>query len=128
MTVNRALRELTHEGFLVRVQGLGTFVAEQEPPGDLLELRNIAERLVFLHPGELVKVSDLNISPQKEDGDIYDICNWKEAKKRFEKEFLKRKLLETGGDVKKVAKLINLDISNIYRKIKEYNLGDFLKK
>ena len=30
MTVNRALRELTAEGFLVRHQGLGTFVAEKK--------------------------------------------------------------------------------------------------
>ncbi|MDC6679410.1 GntR family transcriptional regulator, partial [Leclercia adecarboxylata] len=27
MTVHRALRELTSEGFLVRIQGVGTFVA-----------------------------------------------------------------------------------------------------
>jgi len=45
MTVNRALRELTQEGFLVRVQGLGTFVAERDPPGELLELRNIADEI-----------------------------------------------------------------------------------
>eukprot|EP01031_Cornospumella_fuschlensis_P045446 gene45446-55612_t len=28
MTVNRALRELTADGYLVRMQGVGTFVAE----------------------------------------------------------------------------------------------------
>ncbi|MCP5368777.1 MAG: GntR family transcriptional regulator, partial [Hyphomicrobiales bacterium] len=31
MTVNRALRELTAAGLLVRVQGTGTFVAERRP-------------------------------------------------------------------------------------------------
>lgn len=33
MTINRALRELTAEGLLVRMQGVGTFVAE--PKGSL---------------------------------------------------------------------------------------------
>lgn len=45
MTANRALRELTSEGLLVRVQGSGTFVAETRPPADLLELRNIADEI-----------------------------------------------------------------------------------
>lgn len=30
MTINRALRELTDEGLLVRLQGVGTFVAERK--------------------------------------------------------------------------------------------------
>jgi histidine ammonia-lyase len=32
MTIHRALRELTHEGRLIRIQGVGTFVAKPGPP------------------------------------------------------------------------------------------------
>lgn len=42
MTANRALKELTEEGYLVRVAGVGTFVADFKSRGHLLEVRNIA--------------------------------------------------------------------------------------
>jgi len=45
MTVNRALRELTAEGKLVRLQGVGTFVAHQKPQSELLEIRSIAREI-----------------------------------------------------------------------------------
>jgi GntR family histidine utilization transcriptional repressor len=45
MTVNRALRELTAEGRLVRVQGVGTFVAPDKPQSALLEIVSIAEEI-----------------------------------------------------------------------------------
>jgi GntR family histidine utilization transcriptional repressor len=45
MTAHRALRELTAEGVLRRVQGVGTFVAETKPQSELLEIRNIAEEI-----------------------------------------------------------------------------------
>lgn len=45
MTVHRALRELTEEGMLVRLQGVGTFVAPAKPQSALLELRNIADEI-----------------------------------------------------------------------------------
>lgn len=45
MTVNRALRELTIEGVLTRVQGVGTFVATVKPQAALFEVRNIAEEI-----------------------------------------------------------------------------------
>ena len=45
MTVNRALRELTAEGWLTRTQGAGTFVAESRPQSAVLEIRNIADEI-----------------------------------------------------------------------------------
>ena len=45
MTVNRALREMTAEGHLVRTQGLGTFVAKPKPLTSLLEVRSIDEEI-----------------------------------------------------------------------------------
>ncbi len=46
MTVNRALRELTMEGWLYRVKGLGTFVARKKIKSELLEIRNIADEII----------------------------------------------------------------------------------
>lgn len=45
MTVNRALRELTLEGLLVRVQGLGTFVSRDKTGSALMTVRNIADEI-----------------------------------------------------------------------------------
>ncbi len=45
MTVNRALRELSIEGVLVRMQGLGSFVAEGKQPLGVFEVRNIADEI-----------------------------------------------------------------------------------
>ena len=43
MTVNRALRELTAEGYLIRLQGVGSFVSPGKPQSALLEIRSIAD-------------------------------------------------------------------------------------
>jgi len=103
------------------------FLVNYDFPGNVRELKNLAERLVVVYHGKVVNIADLNLGTTLKKDELFNIKNWREAKKKFEKEFLKRKLIETGGDVKKVAKMINLDISNVYRKIKEYGLEDYLK-
>jgi GntR family histidine utilization transcriptional repressor len=45
MTVSRALRELTNEGVLTRVQGAGTYVAPQRYESTVLSVRNIADEI-----------------------------------------------------------------------------------
>ena len=45
MTVNRAVRELTSEQILHRVQGSGTYVAQQKYQATLVEIKSIAEEV-----------------------------------------------------------------------------------
>lgn len=45
MTVNRALRELASEGYLTRIPGVGTFVAEMHSRSHFLEINNIADEV-----------------------------------------------------------------------------------
>ncbi|WP_260961994.1 histidine utilization repressor [Pseudomonas citri] len=45
MTINRALREMTADGLLVRMQGVGTFVAEPKSQSALFEVHNIADEI-----------------------------------------------------------------------------------
>jgi GntR family histidine utilization transcriptional repressor len=45
MTANRALRELTDEGYVERVAGRGTYVADQRSRSHVLEVQNIADEI-----------------------------------------------------------------------------------
>ncbi|MBT4888502.1 MAG: histidine utilization repressor [Rhodospirillales bacterium] len=46
MTINRALRELSSQGLIYRVQGAGTFVSNQMPQSaELLDIHNIATEI-----------------------------------------------------------------------------------
>ena len=58
MTINRALRELTNDGLLVRMQGVGTFVAEPKGQSALFQVQNIAEEITARgHKHHLVVIS-----------------------------------------------------------------------
>jgi GntR family histidine utilization transcriptional repressor len=45
MTVNRALRELAEQGRIVRVAGVGSFVAEEKPQSTLLQIADLADEI-----------------------------------------------------------------------------------
>lgn len=45
MTANRALKELAEESRILRVQGVGTFVANPKPEASLLEIKSIAREI-----------------------------------------------------------------------------------
>ncbi len=45
MTANRALKELTEEHRIIRVQGVGTFVARPKPEAALLEIKSISKEI-----------------------------------------------------------------------------------
>jgi GntR family transcriptional regulator, histidine utilization repressor len=79
MTANRALRELRDEGVLVRVAGVGSFVADQHVHAHPLEIRGIADeirRRGHVHRAEIVSLEriravgelaeDFGIAPRSE--------------------------------------------------------------
>jgi GntR family histidine utilization transcriptional repressor len=45
MTANRAMAELASEGHIVRITGVGSFVAPKKPHGHLFEIHNIADEI-----------------------------------------------------------------------------------
>src|ERR1700760_4803161 len=66
MTANRALRELRDEGVLIRVAGVGSFVADQHAHAHPLEIRSIAaeiRRRGHEHRAEVVGLERLRASP-----------------------------------------------------------------
>lgn len=71
MTANRALRELANEGELVRVQGVGSFVAERKGYSALFEVRNIAEEIAergHSHEATVIVLAEEAASPRVADG------------------------------------------------------------
>ena len=68
MTVNRALRELTADKILVRVQGVGSFVAEQQGHSALFQIHNIADEIVarnHVHRAEVIKLEKIKADVQQ---------------------------------------------------------------
>jgi GntR family histidine utilization transcriptional repressor len=68
MTINRALREMTAEGLLVRMQGVGTFVAQPKTRSALFEVNNIADEIAargHRHSCQVVVLAEEAAGPQR---------------------------------------------------------------
>ena len=67
MTVNRALRELATEGELVRIRGVGSFVAEPKGHSGIYEVRNIADEISergHSHSSSVIFLAEESIAPE----------------------------------------------------------------
>src|ERR1700694_1632270 len=67
MTANRALRELRDEGVLVRIAGVGSFVADQHAHAHPLEIRSIADeirRRGHVHRAEIVSLGRVHAAAE----------------------------------------------------------------
>lgn len=98
-------------------------------PGNVRELRNFIERVYILTPGEFVDVHDLRFAglssgsrPDEGEVSMDEIDNFREARAKFEKEYLLRKISENKGNISKTAEAIGLERSYLHRKIKGYGI------
>lgn len=100
-------------------------------PGNVRELKNLVERLVILVPGRLISSAHLpfaashltELREQAADGQGGETADTlREAREEFEKEFLLRKLEENDWNVSRTAEAIDVERSNLHRKIKSYGI------
>ncbi|MGC9287199.1 MAG: sigma-54-dependent transcriptional regulator [Hydrogenobaculum sp.] len=86
-------------------------------PGNVRELKNLMERLSITVEEDVIDAESLGI--KVEDKEPKD---FKSAKQEFEKQFIMKKLAQYNYNIKQTAQAIGMDFTNLYRKIKAYNI------
>ncbi|MDD5287293.1 MAG: sigma-54 dependent transcriptional regulator [Desulfuromonadaceae bacterium] len=100
-------------------------------PGNVLELKNIVERILIMTPGKFIAPTDI---PDLRGGPLagppscpklesaFGRSSLRDAREEFEREFIIHKLEENDWNISRTAELIELERSNLHRKIKSYGI------
>jgi len=99
-------------------------------PGNVRELKNLIERLVIMSPGKTItrsqlpqSIFDRHSQPATTQGSESLFSEtFRTAKEEFEKEFLVQKLTENDWNISRTAEAIEIERSNLHRKIKAYGI------
>ncbi|MFH1977222.1 MAG: sigma-54 dependent transcriptional regulator [Pseudomonadota bacterium] len=95
-------------------------------PGNVRELKNLMQQLAILVEKTTIDVKDIpdnyNLGVEEKDkagvNEIFLFDRLKDAKRAFEKEFIKIKLSENDGNISKTAKAIDVGRSYLHKKLK----------
>jgi len=86
-------------------------------PGNVRELANVLERTMILTEGTAIEQHDLpgflDPAPLPSEDDL------KSARASFERSHIRRVLERCGGDKRRAAELLGIDLSSLYRKLEE---------
>ncbi len=91
-------------------------------PGNVRELKNTLERLFIMTPSKAITSKDISIV-ESSAADYFSFETIKEAKERFERDFIAKKLKEHRWNVSKTAEALQIERSNLHRKIKSYGIA-----
>jgi len=111
---------------------------EHDWPGNIRELKNLAERISVMHQGNVINLQDLQKLLDKKEKtpknsgqiglqtklpeDIQD-QNYNEARDNFEKHYLEFQLLKNNGIISRTAEAIGIYPSNLHAKLKKYGIA-----
>jgi two-component system nitrogen regulation response regulator NtrX len=87
-------------------------------PGNVRELRNEIERLVIMVQDTIIKESDLSLPM----GSSVAASTLQEGRAQFEREFILSKLKEVNWNISRAARVLGLERSYLYRKMKTYGI------
>jgi two-component system nitrogen regulation response regulator NtrX len=107
-------------------------LVRQPWPGNVRELRNTIERLVIMTPGDRIEARHLPGSlvpgaapepgPSAPAGAPREFASLIEAREDFEKRYIWKKYQECGGNMSRTSEALQVERSNLYRKMKAYGL------
>ncbi len=99
-------------------------------PGNVRELKNIIERLVIMVQDQQITEGHLPAATftrkpeeiRSSTSSITELATFREAKEEFEKDFLVQKLEENDWNISRTAEAIEVERSNLHRKIKSFGI------
>jgi len=99
-------------------------------PGNVLELRNMVQRLLILNRGEEVTETEVEQTlgtPAPVSAEAYPPTLMemplRDAREQFEKAYLEHHLKRTGGNVAEVARMSGMERTHLYRKLKQLGVN-----
>lgn len=102
-------------------------------PGNIKELKNFVEQMYITSKTTTILQKDLpeyilmngNLTTILDELFHHNLL--KEAKRSFEREFIKHKLIETSGNIKKTSEIIGISEKNLLKMIKIFSLERYVK-
>jgi two-component system nitrogen regulation response regulator NtrX len=96
-------------------------------PGNVRQLKNVLEGAAILAEDSTLDPGDLQGVPTVAplaggSQDWFQFEKLEEFRAAVEKEFIRRKLVENGGNIKRTAERIEIQRSNLYKKLERYGL------
>jgi two-component system nitrogen regulation response regulator NtrX len=94
-------------------------------PGNVRELRNLCERIVIMYPQVRIDARHVPLQtprrpaerPSERFGSLQDV------RQAAERDYILKKLEETGGNVSRAAELLGLERSNLYKKMRALGIA-----
>ena len=108
-----------------------SYILNHDWQGNVRELRNLIERIAILQPGSKEKISNIvkeSLKTENFDDKIKEnslSVPLKEAREKFEKEYLTIQLKKFNGNISKTANFVGMERSALHRKLKGLGIKEF---
>ena len=108
-----------------------SYVLNHEWHGNVRELRNLIERIAILQPNTQDKISSIikeSLKSNDNNGKVNEnnlSVPLKEAREKFEKEYLTIQLKKFNGNISKTATFVGMERSALHRKLKGLGIKEF---
>ena len=108
-----------------------SYILNHNWQGNVRELRNLIERIAILQPDSKEKISNIvkeslkNQNFNDKIGENSLSVPLKEAREKFEKEYLTIQIKKFNGNISKTAKFVGMERSALHRKLKGLGIKEF---